>query len=822
MAAVGLVPELRVADEREDGGVSANAAMTELAEFVFALREKLANLNEHSYNNFMLRVGMNLGPVVAGVIGARKPQYDIWGNTVNVASRMDSTGLPNHTQVTEEVYEVLKHSPYEFQLRGKVKVKGKGEMTTYFLTGRRAASTMRMDDLMSQGGSAYSANYNTPPPPTSPLSKRMVLPPRLDGRPLAPSPSGGGRMMPRLPALCESSLGEEEQQPLLPPRTSSRIMVAPSGAASLQSVSGQRPPVLPPRQQDIRTPPRSLFYPDRSTPPPRAVRTAPPTGPAPPPPPPGPATSSSLHPPIPAHVAQRRVVEAVVKSNQKLRPSQQQQAHHHVQQQHHHHHHLQHIMMPRHHSEESLQSRGLYASKIHSSADEISSMNRSDDSSSDESFSRTDFSRTDAESPSPPSRPKNKAPWLYPSDIQIDPSSLESSPKLSHAPPFALLNHDGGAAQNHRKSSNQQLLRMPTVGQSPSPAHHDDFRSELESELDFDDVGTLDEEVDGAMGGGGGGGAGEQLCSRLELPPGVMGVESCRSAMSSPMDSYIGDSCGSFEFLPKELPQKRTARATTEDTGSPPRDIKKEIEKRVSDSSSAQWRLGDSLGNNKRGLEDDDNENRTQEEEPPNSRLPNDTVDSAGSRRSSGSDRRSSGGRSARSSGSDRRRQRKNSHGSLAGGEKEKGLSKSANESSPREAGGSCSNQLGGGGKLPGLAESRREGEAAAANCDNTRSEVGSGLRPVGTDVLVNMAKDIRPPPLSDPSPREEFRSPRVKAKVVGGGGSRSSKADSGGNSSQAFGPMPNFEREIQRILAEQVLESDKVKNLHITVHDSW
>merc|ERR1719458_2084932 len=77
---------------------------------------------------------MNMGPVVAGVIGARKPQYDIWGNTVNVASRMDSTGLPDHTQVTEDIYEVLRNLPYEFTCRGKVKVKGKGDMTTYFLS----------------------------------------------------------------------------------------------------------------------------------------------------------------------------------------------------------------------------------------------------------------------------------------------------------------------------------------------------------------------------------------------------------------------------------------------------------------------------------------------------------------------------------------------------------------------------------------------------------------------------------------------------------------------------------------------------------------
>ena len=71
MAAIGLIPELRIVDDAEDGGQSARAAIIELTEYIFAMREKLSLLNEHSYNNFMLRVGMNIGPVVAGVIGAR-------------------------------------------------------------------------------------------------------------------------------------------------------------------------------------------------------------------------------------------------------------------------------------------------------------------------------------------------------------------------------------------------------------------------------------------------------------------------------------------------------------------------------------------------------------------------------------------------------------------------------------------------------------------------------------------------------------------------------------------------------------------------------
>lgn len=77
--------------------------------------------------------GINVGPVVAGVIGARKPQYDIWGNSVNVASRMDSTGVLDHIQVTQDVYNILEPRGYKLKCRGKINVKGKGSMITYIL-----------------------------------------------------------------------------------------------------------------------------------------------------------------------------------------------------------------------------------------------------------------------------------------------------------------------------------------------------------------------------------------------------------------------------------------------------------------------------------------------------------------------------------------------------------------------------------------------------------------------------------------------------------------------------------------------------------------
>uniref|UniRef100_A0A8C9WK87 Adenylate cyclase type 2 n=1 Tax=Scleropages formosus TaxID=113540 RepID=A0A8C9WK87_SCLFO len=104
-----------------------------MVEFAFALMGKLDVINKHSFNDFKLRVGINHGPVIAGVIGAQKPQYDIWGNTVNVASRMDSTGVLGKIQVTEETSRVLQTLGYTCTCRGIINVKGKGELKTFFI-----------------------------------------------------------------------------------------------------------------------------------------------------------------------------------------------------------------------------------------------------------------------------------------------------------------------------------------------------------------------------------------------------------------------------------------------------------------------------------------------------------------------------------------------------------------------------------------------------------------------------------------------------------------------------------------------------------------
>jgi len=134
MAASGLNPSRVVKPEDPIEVRWAHLAL--LVDFAFDLKKALQGINEQSFNHFVLKMGINHGPITAGVIGARKPHYDIWGNSVNVASRMESTGKAGCIQVTEETCNILQHFGFKFEQRGLVAVKGKGQLMTYYLVGK--------------------------------------------------------------------------------------------------------------------------------------------------------------------------------------------------------------------------------------------------------------------------------------------------------------------------------------------------------------------------------------------------------------------------------------------------------------------------------------------------------------------------------------------------------------------------------------------------------------------------------------------------------------------------------------------------------------
>lgn len=109
-----------------------------MAELALRIRDHVA-VNDFEGRRIRLRMGVNSGPVVAGIIGRHKFSYDLWGDVVNTASRMESGGIPGHIQVSAPTYELIKDR-FVCDPRGPIAVKGKGEMDAYILVSRRVGA----------------------------------------------------------------------------------------------------------------------------------------------------------------------------------------------------------------------------------------------------------------------------------------------------------------------------------------------------------------------------------------------------------------------------------------------------------------------------------------------------------------------------------------------------------------------------------------------------------------------------------------------------------------------------------------------------------
>lgn len=112
-------------------------AAIEIQEFMKKMRAERAAKNQQQYE---IRIGINTGPLVAGIIGIKKFTYDIWGDTVNLASRLESSGEVNKINISENTYQLIKHN-FDCEYRGKIEVKGKGSTAMYFVHGYKNKTT---------------------------------------------------------------------------------------------------------------------------------------------------------------------------------------------------------------------------------------------------------------------------------------------------------------------------------------------------------------------------------------------------------------------------------------------------------------------------------------------------------------------------------------------------------------------------------------------------------------------------------------------------------------------------------------------------------
>ncbi|CAG9828879.1 unnamed protein product [Diabrotica balteata] len=148
MVACGLFTDRQTQDgERHQ----TSSSMYTLLCFASDMFKKLNDVNRQYLQNSRLRIGISHGPIAAGVVGSKKPLYDIWGDPVNMASRMDSTGVPDRIQVLEHTAEVIQKLGYKCTERGNIQVKGKqGKLKTFFVDIDENFNLVR-DNLCSNG-----------------------------------------------------------------------------------------------------------------------------------------------------------------------------------------------------------------------------------------------------------------------------------------------------------------------------------------------------------------------------------------------------------------------------------------------------------------------------------------------------------------------------------------------------------------------------------------------------------------------------------------------------------------------------------------------
>lgn len=137
MAACGLEASRRNSmhstESEEDSNDNVVKVMAQFAVQMMSVLDKMIARSFTTSKPYKLRIGISHGEVTAGVVGAQKPLYDIWGDAVNMASRMDTTGLPGKIQVTVDTAAVLQQQGVKCHLRGETYVKPKGKVTTYFV-----------------------------------------------------------------------------------------------------------------------------------------------------------------------------------------------------------------------------------------------------------------------------------------------------------------------------------------------------------------------------------------------------------------------------------------------------------------------------------------------------------------------------------------------------------------------------------------------------------------------------------------------------------------------------------------------------------------